>query len=257
MTIDRVPRSIGEGIGSDRVFRQLGERIRTFALLVERQRREGTPGELGTTAQEAARIGMLRQVPLFAGLTERAIASVAQVAAERRFDEGEVLVRQGDQGESFLILVAGRAEVTKDGTPIRTLGRADFLGEIALLDGGSRTATVTATTPVDALVIEREPFLRLMDESPALRFGVMDELTRRLRRDAELVHGIIRALVDIDRVAARSVAAQDVVDARHHRIFDDVLELMRHDPENVERGARIMLASHYLERIGDRVTNSV
>jgi CRP-like cAMP-binding protein len=141
MTIERVPRSIGEGIGSDRAFRQLNERI-------------------------------------------RAMASVAQVAGERRFEEGEVLVRQGDPGESFLILVAGRAEVTKDGTPIRTLGRADFLGEIALLDGGSRTATVTATTPVDALVIEREPFLRLMDESPALRFGVMDELTRRLRRDA-------------------------------------------------------------------------
>jgi phosphate transport system protein len=75
-------------------------------------------------------------------------------------------------------------------------------------------------------------------------------------RAAELVHGVIRALVDIDMVAARSVAAQDDdVDELYHRIFDEVLELMRQDPANVDRGARIMLASHYLERIGDRVTN--
>jgi phosphate transport system protein len=75
-------------------------------------------------------------------------------------------------------------------------------------------------------------------------------------KSAELVHGIIRALVDIDMVAARTVAAQDdEVDALYHRIFDDVLELMRQDADNVDRGARIMLAAHYLERIGDRVTN--
>jgi phosphate transport system protein len=75
-------------------------------------------------------------------------------------------------------------------------------------------------------------------------------------RAAELVQGIIRALVDIDMVKAREVAAQDdEVDSLYHRIFDDVLELMREDPGNVDRGARIMFAAHYLERIGDRVTN--
>ena len=75
-------------------------------------------------------------------------------------------------------------------------------------------------------------------------------------RAAELVNGIIRALVDIDMVAARAVAAQDdELDDLYHRIFDDVLQLMRDDPANVDRGARIMLAAHYLERIGDRVTN--
>ena len=75
-------------------------------------------------------------------------------------------------------------------------------------------------------------------------------------RAAELVNGIIRALVDIDQVHAREVAARDdEVDDLYHRIFDDVLVLMREDPANVDRGARIMLAAHYLERIGDRVTN--
>ena len=73
---------------------------------------------------------------------------------------------------------------------------------------------------------------------------------------AELVHGILRALVDIDQHQARAVAARDdAIDALYHKTFADVLDLMRADPDNVERGARILLAAHYLERIGDRVTN--
>jgi arsenate reductase (thioredoxin) len=167
-----------------RVYRQLSERIRTFILLAERQRREATPGELETTAEEATRIGVLRQVPLFEGLTDRAIAAVARVANELRFDAGEVLVREGEAGDSFLIVESGQAEVSRGGETVRTLSRGDFLGEIALLDGGTRTATVTATGPVSALCVERDAFLRLMDESSAVRFGIIEALSARLRRDA-------------------------------------------------------------------------
>jgi phosphate transport system protein len=75
-------------------------------------------------------------------------------------------------------------------------------------------------------------------------------------RVATLVHGIIRALVEVDEAAARRVAAlDDEVDALYHQIFDEVLVLMRDDPANVDPGTRILFASHYLERIGDRVTN--
>lgn len=73
---------------------------------------------------------------------------------------------------------------------------------------------------------------------------------------AELVHGILRALVDIDQVEARKVAARDdEIDALYHKTFAEVIELMRADPDNVERGTRILFAAHYVERIGDRVTN--
>ncbi|MBA2374501.1 MAG: phosphate signaling complex protein PhoU [Chloroflexi bacterium] len=73
---------------------------------------------------------------------------------------------------------------------------------------------------------------------------------------AELIHGILRALVDIDQVAAREVAARDdEVDHLYHKTFSEVIDLMRQDPDNVERGARILFAAHYIERIGDRVTN--
>jgi phosphate transport system protein len=73
---------------------------------------------------------------------------------------------------------------------------------------------------------------------------------------AQLVGGILRALVDIDQWVAREVAARDdEIDALYHRTFSEVVDLMRADPANVERGTRILFAAHYLERIGDRVTN--
>lgn len=75
-------------------------------------------------------------------------------------------------------------------------------------------------------------------------------------RVAAQVHGIIRALVDLDQDGARRVAAlDDDVDVLYHQIFDEVLVLMRDDPANVDPGTRILFAAHYLERIGDRVTN--
>jgi phosphate transport system protein len=89
---------------------------------------------------------------------------------------------------------------------------------------------------------------------PPLRKYV--ELPLMGQQVASLVHGIIRALVDIDPVKAREVAAlDDEVDVLYHRTFDTVVVLMREDPANVEPGTHILFASHYLERIGDRVTN--
>ena len=94
---------------------------------------------------------------------------------------------------------------------------------------------------------------KLAPEPPLARYVHLPEMGERA---AHLVHGILRALVDIDVVAAREVAAgDDAIDDLYHRAFDEVLELMRADPGNVDRGARILFAAHYLERIGDRVTN--
>lgn len=94
---------------------------------------------------------------------------------------------------------------------------------------------------------------KLAPHAPLKDFVRMPLLGERV---AGLVRGIIRALVDIDEVAAREVAAMDDdVDELYHAIFDEVLTLMREDPANVDPGTRILFASHYLERIGDRVTN--
>jgi len=95
--------------------------------------------------------------------------------------------------------------------------------------------------------------MKLAPEPPLKRYLHLPEMAERA---ANLVHGILRALVDQDAARARALAPEDdAIDHRYHATFDEVIELMRRDPANVERGARIIIAAHYLERIGDRATN--
>lgn len=94
---------------------------------------------------------------------------------------------------------------------------------------------------------------KLAPQPPLLGYVDLPEMAAAV---AALVHGVLRALVDADQDAARLVAAgDDAVDDLYHRTFDEVLALMQADPGNVDRGARVLFAAHYLERIGDRVTN--
>jgi CRP-like cAMP-binding protein len=127
---------------------------------------------------------LLRTVPLFQGMTESAIAAIADLAKPAEFAPGEVLVRQGDPGETLVVIVAGRAAVDQNGTVIGQLASGDFLGEISLIDGGQRTATVTAVDAIQALVVSRAGFDRLMYGHPAVRLGLVMALTERLRERA-------------------------------------------------------------------------
>jgi len=126
-------------------------------------------------------IDVLRAVPLFEGMTDRSVAAVADLAEAATYDTGDTLVREGEPGETFIVLTAGEADVSQGGTSIRTLSAGDFLGEISLIDGGPRTATVTATSPIEALVIDRAGFRRLMDDFPVVRHDLVSALTERLR----------------------------------------------------------------------------
>jgi phosphate transport system protein len=95
--------------------------------------------------------------------------------------------------------------------------------------------------------------IKLAPEPPLADYVKLPEMAER---DAQVVHMVLRALVDADAIAAREAAVlDDEIDRLYHATFDEVIELMRQDPANVERGTRIVIASHYLERIGDRSTN--
>lgn len=130
---------------------------------------------------------ILRRAPLFQGMTDRAIDAIAGLAEETDYPAGAVLVREGEPGDAFIILVDGRATVDHGGQPIRDLAAGDFLGEISLIDRGPRTATVTATAPIHALVVRCDGFDRLMDEFPSVRLQLLEALTQRLRQRAPAV----------------------------------------------------------------------
>jgi phosphate transport system protein len=92
--------------------------------------------------------------------------------------------------------------------------------------------------------------------APMPNLGTYGHLSEMGRLTSVLVKDVLRALVDVDEAAARAVAAQDdEVDRLYHATFDEMLQAMRADPDNVDPGTRVLFAAHYLERIGDRVTN--
>ncbi len=133
----------------------------------------------------AVDVDLLRTVPLFSGMTDRAIGAVADLAEEVTFEAGEPLVSEGEPGDAFFVLIDGGADVTQGGKPVASLGPGSILGEISLIDGRPRTATVTCTAPIRAAVIRRPEFERLMDSFPAVRLGVLMSLTERVRRDMD------------------------------------------------------------------------
>jgi len=161
-----------------RVFTQLSERIRTFVVLVRRTRRE--QNEVPGSAPES-QVRLLRSVPLFAGMPDRVVGVVAEAARRVSYRTGTVLMREGEPGDAFLMILAGRATVTRQNDSINTLGPGDFLGEMSLLDGGPRTATVTAVEAVEALTLSRADFLELMERSSSVRLAVIEALAQRVR----------------------------------------------------------------------------
>jgi CRP/FNR family cyclic AMP-dependent transcriptional regulator len=124
---------------------------------------------------------VLRSIPLFQGMTDRSVEAIEGLAEETAYPSGALLVREGDPGDSFIVIVTGRATVDRGDQPIRELSAGDFLGEISLIDGGPRTATVTAVEPIAALVIQRDGFDRLMNRYPSVRLEILTALTQRLR----------------------------------------------------------------------------
>jgi CRP/FNR family transcriptional regulator, cyclic AMP receptor protein len=108
----------------------------------------------------------LTAIPLFAELEVDRRDQLAGVCAELEVEAGTTLVQEGDFGYAMFAIVDGTAEVTKDGAAIRSLGPGDVFGEVAVLSGGRRTATVVATTPLKLITIMNRDVWRLEQESP-------------------------------------------------------------------------------------------
>jgi CRP-like cAMP-binding protein len=127
-----------------------------------------------------AKVELIRRVPLFSRCSKRELAEVAKIADEIDLPAGKVLIRQGERGREFFVLLEGTAEVRKDGKTVATLDSGDFFGEIALVSRSPRTATVTTISPVHALVVTDRSFRSLLDHSPQIQLKVLEALAERL-----------------------------------------------------------------------------
>jgi CRP/FNR family transcriptional regulator, cyclic AMP receptor protein len=128
---------------------------------------------------------VLAEVPIFHGLNKRQLRRLADASDVAAFMGDHSIVRQGDSGDSFYVVLAGHAKVTRNGRFVKRLIPGDYFGEIALLDGGPRTATVASETPVTLLILRRPVFLRAVREDPGMAAKLLAELARMLRRVAK------------------------------------------------------------------------
>jgi CRP-like cAMP-binding protein len=126
----------------------------------------------------------LKAVPFFSGLSKRELDAVAREVDELDFPAGRELIRQGEFGHEFFVIVDGTAEVSQDDAAIRELGPGDFFGELALLDEERRTATVRATSPMRVLVMTRQSFRALDRAVPGIHATIAAAIEQRREHQA-------------------------------------------------------------------------
>ena len=126
-------------------------------------------------------VAALAKVSLFTGLSAKDLATIASVAEERDVPAGAVLTEQGEPGDEFLMIADGEVEVRLDGREIRRLGPGDYLGEIALVFGGKRTATAVAAKPSKLYVLGEEAFTAMLRKQPRIEDKILTTVTERMR----------------------------------------------------------------------------
>jgi len=123
----------------------------------------------------------LADIPFFSGWTNEELAHIDRAAEWVEYQPLEHLIKQGTTGYEFIVILSGEVDVLIDGNVIATLGPGDHVGEMALLDGSPRNASVVAKTPVRALLVGSREFRALVDQVPSLDRKLLISLTQRLR----------------------------------------------------------------------------
>ena len=145
---------------------------------------KGAEGPMGRRAPD-----LLGGVPLFSGLSRRHLKQLAEHADVVQFREREEIVEAGRPGGTFYVILEGEAKVMRDGKAMDRLEPGEFFGEISLLDGGPRTASVVATTPVTTVRIFKRAFDRVVTKEPAVAAKILAVVAHRLREAERSING--------------------------------------------------------------------
>jgi CRP/FNR family transcriptional regulator, cyclic AMP receptor protein len=129
-----------------------------------------------TKAEELGRLELFRRC------RKRDLRMLASIAEDVRFKPGQLLCQEGQHGYECFVIASGEAEVVVAGTRVAEVGPGDVVGEMAIVDGGPRTASVVALTEVHAFSIEKRRFDALLESAPAIARAMLKQLSTRLRR---------------------------------------------------------------------------
>jgi CRP/FNR family cyclic AMP-dependent transcriptional regulator len=131
----------------------------------------------------------LAQISLFSSCSRRDLGRIAKASTEVEVDAGRTLVEEGKGGKEAFVILEGTAIVRRNGRKVATLGPGAQFGELALLDGGPRTATVVAETPMRLLVLAQRELLGVLDEVPGLTRKILASLATRIRELDQKAYG--------------------------------------------------------------------
>lgn len=206
-------------------------------------------------------ISVLQQMPLFAELGAAELEIIAGASRRKVYPKGSIIFYEGDRGDYLLLILSGRVKVSllgRDGkeTLIRSLGRHEFLGEIALIDESPRSATVIAVERTEVLEIARESFLKIVVKRPAIALKIMTQLARALRRATEQirtlsmfdVHGrVLRCLLTIAQDKGQSAETGMVI--RPRPSIAEIAHMVGCERETVSRALKTLREIGYVKDV--------
>ena len=132
-------------------------------------------------SENDAVVEMLKKVPICSGLSEKELKSMVKLSRERRFESGDNIVRKGEEGVGFYLIIDGAVEIRSDGNTLSKLGPGQFFGEMSVLDRQPRSADVVAVEPSRCLVLNVLHFKSAISNNPEISLKLLQEFTRRLR----------------------------------------------------------------------------
>lgn len=139
-------------------------------------------------AQTSSSAELLGAVPLFRGCTKEELKSLDRATTRADYPAGHVLCHEGAVGRELIIMLDGQAVVERGGVEVAVVGPGDFIGEMSLLDGGPRTATVTALSPISTLVLVSQEFWQVIDDVRPIAHKLLSSLAARLRAADEVAY---------------------------------------------------------------------
>lgn len=180
--------------------------------------------------QESIRI--LRGVPIFADIDEHELAKIARVGARKKYKKGSIILLEEEAGTALFVIVSGKVKIVRTDDEGREvilsiLGESDFFGEMSIIDGLARSASVVAITKADVFIIHRQDFIDLLHEYPVVAIALLREMTMRLRKADSQIKSL--SLKDAaGRVANVLVQlADDIGKIRKGRVEIDELPLQQ------------------------------
>ncbi len=126
---------------------------------------------------------LLARVPVFSSLPPALLEPILASGAERRYERGEAIVREGEAGDELFVILEGKVRVERGSRVVEVLEEGDFFGEVAVLDGGLRSADVIADDSVRCLTVSRDVLRRVLESEPRAAWAMLEVLARRLRRE--------------------------------------------------------------------------